>query len=311
MPSNVPASATVNDFAAQFRIVESKFATVDLHKVFPTKIADMLIRVADSFNVPHAFMISVVITLVSAFSHAVYVEGPGSMFESLIFMILEIAPPGSNKSGAAQLVFDTLRHVLTALEVIDKDFETCKKNNFRICKQSLPELDRSATVAAGVRAQARNPSLVRIEDEYLNYDRMLNYCGGNGIGSALTAFNGEAQTSYDLSNEKVRAVIPRRQLLAFCQPQVFEAKVAAASSQIGNGFVSRLSISVGAPNLLRTAELFRLEDGDVSLSELIMAIASLGVVEFGTLTELEGEELATVVQQISDKDDADPMTDDT
>ena len=137
---------------------------------------------------------------------------------------------------------------------------------------------------------------------------MLNYCGGNGMGSALTAYNGEAQTSYDLSNEKVRAVIPRRQLLAFCQPQVFEAKVAAASSQIGNGFVSRLSISVGAPNLLRTAELFRLEDGDLSLSELIMAIASLGVVEFGTLTELEGEELATVVQQFSDKDDADPMT---
>jgi hypothetical protein len=60
-------------------------------------------------------MISGVIMLAASFSPDVYVSGPGSMNESLIFMFLELAPPGSNKSGMCKLFQRVL--VLTAITV--------------------------------------------------------------------------------------------------------------------------------------------------------------------------------------------------
>jgi hypothetical protein len=103
------------EFEVKFRAIERAHGTVNLHEYFQELIAEMLECTADSLNVPRAFMISGVIMLAASFSPDVYVSGPGSMNESLIFMFLELAPPGSNKSGMCKLFQRVL--VLTAITV--------------------------------------------------------------------------------------------------------------------------------------------------------------------------------------------------
>jgi len=143
------------EFEVKFRAIERAHGTVNLHEYFPELIAEMLERTADSLNVPRAFMISGVIMLAASFSPDVYVSGPGSMNESLIFMFLELAPPGSNKSGMCKLFQRTARHVVSALRLMHSNVEKSESIGIRVCEESIPAEDRTGTVAAGIRKQTK------------------------------------------------------------------------------------------------------------------------------------------------------------
>jgi len=142
----------------------------------------------------------------------------------------------------------------------------------------------------------------------LSFDRMMNQSGGDGIGFLLSAFNGEPEHVYELSTEMFRAVLPRRQVLAFCQPSVYNDKIAVASDQAGNGFVSRLSPGVGSANLFKTDELFELSDDDSGLCELAMAIASLSIVEHGSYSAFDEDTVDEIAKKFSDEKDEDPLS---
>ena len=106
------------EFEVKFRAIKRAHGEVHLHEYFPDPIAKMLECTADSLNVPRAFTISGAIMLAASFSPDVYVSGPGSMNESLIFMFIEVTPPGSNKSGMCKLLQRAIKHVVTALCLI-------------------------------------------------------------------------------------------------------------------------------------------------------------------------------------------------
>jgi hypothetical protein len=296
------------EFELKFRAIEREHGEVHLDEYFPEPIAKMLERTADSLNVPRAFMISGAIMLAASFSPDVYVSGPGSMNESLIFMFLELAPPGSNKSGMCKLLQRTVRHVVSALRLMHSNVETSEAIGIRVCEDSIPAEDRTGTVAAGIRKQTKNRNCFRCEDEYLSFDRMMNQSGGDGMGFLLSAFNGESENVYELSSEMFRAVLPRRQVLAFCQPSVYSDKIAVASDQAGNGFVSRLSPGVGSANLFKTDELFELSDDDSGLCELAMAIASFSIVEHGSYSAYDEDTVDEITKRFSDEKDEDPLS---
>jgi len=294
-------------FDAQFRSMEREFGNVDLADFFPGPIATMLQRTADSLNVPVAFMISVTVALTASFTPDVYVNGLGSMNEAHIFMLLELAPPGTNKSGACKLLQSTLRQVTFVLKAMHNDYKECQRIGVRVCEQSIPEEDKTATIAAGIRQQANRRNQLRVEDEYLGFQRMLNHGGGDGISFVLSAYNGESESNYVLSSGFFRSVIPRRNIFALCQPEVYMDKVASEQTGNGNGFISRLSLGVGIRNMHKTAELFELKDGEFTLVDMILALSAVSVVEHGSYAARDDESVLQIKSEFSDDSDSDPL----
>jgi hypothetical protein len=229
------------------------------------------------------------------------------MSEALIFMLLELAPPGTNKSGACKLLQSTLRQVTFVLKAMHNNHLECQKNGVRVCEQSIPEEDKTATISAGTRQQAMHRNHVRVEDEYLTFQRMLNHGGGDGIDFFLSSFNGEAETTYGLCNDSFRAVLPRKSIFCLCQPEVFAEKVASEQTGNGNGFHSRLSVGVGVRNMLKTDELFELADGELTLVDLVLAVAALSVVEQGSYLKRFDEEVLQKTAMFSDDSDTDEL----
>ena len=293
------------EFETIFRNAERRFGNVDLNELFPAFVAHILQRTANSINVPHTFMISIVVTLVAAFSPDVYVAGPGSLYEELIFMFLEIAPQGTNKTGASKILKATIRKVVSALMGMSNNYEMCHKLGVHVCLNSIPVDDNTATIAAGIRKQADSRNLVRVQDEYLNFDRMIKL-GGDGVGHILSAWSGESETTYELCSGTLRSVLPRRNMISYSQPTVYFDKV--VQDQSGNGFVSRLCPGLGMPNLLQTSDLFELESNEANLSQLILSVAVLNIVEYGSYHALDDDTVTEITDSFSDPDDAQQLS---
>jgi len=80
--------------------------------------------------------------------------------ESLIFMFLELAPPGSNKSGMCNLFQRTARHVVSALRLMHSNVEKSESIGFRVCEESIPAQDCTGTSAAGIRKQTKHRGIL-------------------------------------------------------------------------------------------------------------------------------------------------------
>jgi len=261
-------------------------ASADLDAFFPPKLVRVMKRTADAKSIPLASLATTMLLLAATFSPSSWANGVGGHIEPLILHLKAMGDSGINKSGGTKLFDYLFKMVRNALVSLSADAATCLEEGIHIDRQSIPELDRTATQAALIKENSAHRNLTASFDEYATMKRQAtNGTGGgaseSGYQHTLTSYNGPNKITNVLKGSTDTLAVPRYNTCANIQPALAVSEFGASTMLLELGLTSRnlwLQLEANfSPNEIRKP----ITKDEQSLLEYALAIATRSCVASG------------------------------
>ena len=126
------------DHTQLFATMDKEFELLSLSEFLPHKLSAVCMRLANSFCLPIAGMITLVLALASIFSPTAYVTGLGNMVSPTLMVLGNIGFSSANKSGLYNFLMATARKVTGALNALKSSYRTQEEEGVNVPSQISP-----------------------------------------------------------------------------------------------------------------------------------------------------------------------------
>jgi hypothetical protein len=293
------------DHTQLFATMDKEFELLSLSEFLPRKLSAVCMRLANSFCLPIAGMITLVLALASIFSPTAYVTGLGNMVSPTLMVLGNIGFSSANKSGLYNLLMTTARKVTGALNALKSSYRTQEEEGVNVPSQNIPVEDKTANIPAGLSLLAQYRNAFRVDDEHYTWKRMCASSGEGAISVRLETFNEPPVMNDQGKSFNDTFFVPRANQVTFMQPELAMEEFGLTSNQV-SGLSARISFNWLTKNFKLTKDIELFDEDWQTLTEFTAAVAARHVLECGTWSPKSEDAMSEILSDfLNGGDDSD------